>query len=136
GVIVEVNESWRRFAQENGGSPEATGVGTNYFEICRRSAGSCPEAMHVIEGIRSVIAGERAQFVHEYRCDSYDQQRWYTMRVVPAYPLRSGAIVTHENDTETKRSETRYRELLDSVRAILWRAEPSFRTTYVSKQSE
>ena len=28
GVIVDVNDLWRRFAQENGGSPEATGVGS------------------------------------------------------------------------------------------------------------
>ena len=136
GVIVQVNDLWRRFAQENGGSPESTGVGTNYLEVCRGCAGSCPDALHVIEGIRSVIAGKRAHFVHEYRCDSHDHQRWFTIRVIPDYVLGSGVIVTHENDTETKRSETRYRELLDSVRAILWRAEPSFRTTYVSKQSE
>ena len=136
GVIVDVNELWRRFAQENGGSPEATGVGVNYFEVCRRSAGSCPEATYVLEGIQSVMAGQRTHFVHEYRCDSYEDQRWFTMRVVPAYFLESGAIVTHQNDTETKRSETRYGELLDSVRAIVWRAEPTFRTTYVSKQSE
>ena len=136
GVIVDVNDLWRRFAEENGGSTESTGVGVNYFEVCRRSAGSCPEATYVLEGIRSVMAGQRAHFAYEYRCDSWDDQRWFTMRVVPADFLESGAIVTHQNETETKRAETRYGELLDSVRAIVWRAEPTFRTTYVSKQVE
>jgi PAS domain S-box-containing protein len=136
GVIVDVNDLWRRFAEENGGSTESTGVGVNYLEVCRRSSGSCPEATYVVDGIRSVMAGQRARFVHEYRCDSWNDQRWFTMRVVPADFLESGAIVMHQNETETNRAETRYGELLDSVRAILWRAKPTFRTTYISKQSE
>jgi PAS domain S-box-containing protein len=136
GVIVDANDLWRRFAQENGGSPESTGIGVNYLDVCRRSIDSCPEAAYVIEGIRAVMAGQRAQFAHEYRCDSWDSERWFTMRVFPADFIESGVIVTHQNDTEMKKSASRYGELLDSVRAIVWRAEPTFRTTYVSKQSQ
>ena len=136
GRIVEVNDSWKHFAQENGGSPDSTGVEVNYLEVCSRSVGRCSEADYVAQGIRSVIAGKAARFTHEYRCDSWSEDRWFTLRVVPASFLEGGVIVTHQNDTEAKKSESRFGELLDSVRAIVWRADPTFRTTYVSKQSE
>jgi PAS domain S-box-containing protein len=136
GRIVEVNDSWMHFAQENGGSPASTGVGSNYLDVCSQSFARCPDAEYVAEGIRSVIAGRAARFVHEYRCDSWNEQRWFIVRVIPASFLDGGVIVTHQNDTELKRSEARYGELLDSVRAIVWRADPTFRTSYVSKQSE
>jgi PAS domain S-box-containing protein len=136
GCIVEVNDSWINFAQENGGSPDSTGVGVNYLEVCNQSVARCPEADYVAEGIRSVIAGSAARFIHEYRCDSWSEQRWFIVRVIPAPFLEGSVIVIHQNDTELKKPESRFGELLDSVRAIVWRADPAFRTTYVSKQSD
>ena len=39
GVIIAVNESWTRFARENGGDPARASVGTSYLQILRaRSA--------------------------------------------------------------------------------------------------
>jgi hypothetical protein len=37
GVVVAVNEAWRRFAQQNGGSSDD--LGTDYLEVCCPAAG-------------------------------------------------------------------------------------------------
>jgi hypothetical protein len=47
GVIVAVNDTWRRFALETcvqpGKSPENTQVGSNYLDICQESQGASTE---------------------------------------------------------------------------------------------
>ena len=45
GVIIAVNEAWRRFALENGGSPGLrVGLGLDYLAICRNAMGEDVEA--------------------------------------------------------------------------------------------
>src|ERR1035438_4038421 len=59
GRIVAVNESWTRFAIENG-SPEGVGVGTDYLAVCRRSMDHAdPLAERALAGIGDVLAGRR-----------------------------------------------------------------------------
>src|SRR5262249_44270214 len=51
GTIIAVNQAWECFARENGDPDLAyTGVSTNYLEICRSAADSCPEAEQALHG--------------------------------------------------------------------------------------
>jgi PAS domain S-box-containing protein len=135
GVIVDVNEGWTRFAAENGGSTD-TGVGENYFDVCRRAAPSCPDARVALDGMLSVSRGETSWFHYGYRCDSPTEPRWFAMTVVPLPLTTQGLIVAHQNNTETQQAAARFGELLDSVRAVIWRADAqTFRTTFASKQT-
>jgi PAS domain S-box-containing protein len=137
GIILEVNDAWRRFARENGGNARPTGVGANYVDLCRRLISTCSDAQNVLDGLVSVMTGRAMRFRYPYRCDSPCRQRWFVMTVVPHPAIRGGAIICHQDDSEARRIEVRYGELLDSVRAIVWRAEaPSFHTTFASKQAE
>lgn len=136
GFIVQVNDGWQKFAERNDAKPESTGVGVNYLESCRRSQARCPEVREVIEGILSVLNGSAPHYYREYRCDSPTEERWFVMKVSPMPGGLRGAIITHQNDTETRKSELRYGHILEGARAIIWRAEaPSFRTTFVSRHS-
>ena len=133
GVIIDVNEQWIQFAAENGGS-RLTGIGTNYLEVCRRAASSCPDAVTVLDGMLAVGRGEIPRFQHTYRCDLPAGPRWFTMTVVLSPD--SGLIVAHQDNTETHRAAESFSRLLHSVRAIIWRAEvPGFRTTFASQQT-
>ena len=107
GVIVTVNETWRRFAAENGGQPDRDGVGRNYLEVCERAVGGSAEgARAVADGIRAVLRGELAEFSHEYPCHSPGESRWFRLIVSPQSQNRSGgAVVTHVNITARKRAE-------------------------------
>jgi PAS domain S-box-containing protein len=134
GVIVDVSESWTQFAIANGAPLDAVGVGVNYLDVCRRSAHSA-DARAALAGIRSVIDGRSPEFRRKYRCDAPGERRLFTMIVRPNGSERPGVIVAHHHNTEIENTEPVYSRLLDSVRAIVWRAElPGFKTTFASKQ--
>jgi len=101
GVIVAVNEAWRRFAAENGAASPTAFVGTSYLS-------ACAPAEAAMAGIRALLDGERDQFAIEYPCDSPEERRWFTLR---ASRLRGGVVVAHENITERKLMEEALRVL-------------------------
>ncbi|MGD9261809.1 MAG: sigma 54-interacting transcriptional regulator [Desulfobacterales bacterium] len=107
GQILNVNESWRRFARENdGGSLDRIGTGINYLETCRRSSDRGDElAMKALEGIQSVLDGTREQFVLEYPCHSPVEKRWFLMRVTRFSGHQGDVIISHADITERKLAE-------------------------------
>jgi diguanylate cyclase (GGDEF)-like protein/PAS domain S-box-containing protein len=116
GVIVRVNEPWRRFSVENSresGKPAPhTDVGTNYMDVCRASTGPDAEgSAAAYEGIQSVLEGVLPNFSMDYPCHEADQQRWFSMRVSPFGRGRRGAVIAHTNITERMLVEHRTREL-------------------------
>ena len=58
GTIIMVNEAWTRFARENGAAPDvASGVGTNYLDVCRRAATDCEYAARALAGLEATMSG-------------------------------------------------------------------------------
>ncbi len=107
GVIVEVNEAWRRFAATNGYARTDHGLGQNYLAICEAAAHEpAADALRVAQGIRAVLSGDRKNFSIEYPCHSSRQEAWYLMLVAPLGGARpTGAAVMHLDITERKRKE-------------------------------
>ena len=88
GTVVAVNEAWERFARENGGDPDRTGVGTSYLAVCE-SAGDDPVAALAAAAVRAALAGELpAPLSVVIPCHGPDGQRWFDMLVSPR--LRRG----------------------------------------------
>src|SRR6059036_2026920 len=84
GVVIAVNETWNRFAQENDGDPVSVGVGANYLEVCRRAAASGnPEAQQALDVLESVLEGRTQRALLEYTCHSPSRARWFAMTVEP-----------------------------------------------------
>ena len=109
GVILAVNEPWRRFSLENGIAPgklsPTTEVGANYLAICELdSALAPPDVSSACKGLRAVLNGTLPRFSMEYPCHSPTQQRWFMMNVLPLGSLEhSGAVIAHTDITEIKR---------------------------------
>lgn len=110
GVIVAVNEPWRRFTEEN--APESVGVqrpddvGTNYLKICRQAREADAEgAGDAASGIEAVMSGCVPRFRLEYPCDSPTEVRWFEMTVLPLTHDGGGVVVSHANITERKLAE-------------------------------
>ncbi|MEO7414206.1 MAG: PAS domain S-box protein, partial [Opitutaceae bacterium] len=107
GLIVSVNEAWRRFARTNLFQSPGYGVGTNYLEICESARGANASKAHqVASGIRAVLTGEAGSFSVEYPCHAPKEQRWFQLTVSPlndAY--QHGVVVMHVNITERKLAE-------------------------------
>jgi diguanylate cyclase (GGDEF)-like protein len=106
GTIVGVNHTWRMFAIDNGGRPEATGPGINYLQVCTRSAAAgCQDAADVAAGLRAVLAGDTVEAELEYPCPSPAAGRWFLLRITPLAGPTPGAVVSHVNITRRKTAE-------------------------------
>ena len=105
GRIATVNDSWMRFACENGGTSEA-GVGASYLDVCRRAASEgTPYVGEVLVGIEAVLDGSRESFALEYPSRMSSDERWFAVSVVPLNVPEGGAVVAHTDITERKRAE-------------------------------
>ncbi|MGH3067840.1 MAG: diguanylate cyclase domain-containing protein [Streptosporangiaceae bacterium] len=105
-TIVAVNRAWLMFAMDNGGQPESTGVGVNYFDLCARSAAAgCQDAQRAADGLRAVLAGHTVHSEAEYPCPSPAVNRWFLLRITPLEGDVTGAVMSHFNITRRKMAE-------------------------------
>ncbi len=103
GIIIAINEAWKKFAHENGSSDPEAYLGDDYLAVCQAAIRSGDQTADQVDlGIRAVMNGVRSQFRAEYPCNSPDQQRWFTITVVPLQQPTSGVIVIHQDITESK----------------------------------
>ena len=91
GVIQAVNKRWRRFSRENSsqpGQPAAhTEAGVNYLDFCTLDAAAlADDAANPRRGIEAVLERRQPSFSLEYACHSPQEQRWFTMIVMPLGP--------------------------------------------------
>ncbi len=114
GIIQATNDAWNRFALDNGGSPNATGVGTNYLEVCRKAKGKDSMlAAQAAEGISQVLERQQDAFRLEYPCHSPSEKRWFLLHVSPLKGDPEHVVTTHLAITDRKLVE---QELLKSAR--------------------
>src|SRR6266849_547585 len=106
GTIMAVNRAWLMFAVDNGGQPESTGVGVNYFDLCARSAAAlCQDAKRAADGLRAVLGGHTVHSQVEYPCPSPAVNRWFLLRITPLEGDVTGAVTSHVNITRRKMAE-------------------------------
>ena len=124
GVILSINEAWRRFATANFLQSADCCVGRNYLSVCEKATGECSnEAHEVVLGLREVLAGRKQEFAIEYPCHSPTEKRWFRLMVTPLHEDRpEGAVVMHINVTERKQAEAAVRESESKFRAIFEQA--------------
>jgi diguanylate cyclase (GGDEF)-like protein len=130
GVIIGVNQAWRRFAEQNQGESCGAYVGLNYLDVCERAAhlGGEQTARDLLEGLRAVLRGERDNYLLEYPCNSPDEERWYIVRVSRCQQRgESWVVVAHEDITARKkaelalaRTEQTLRKTLDALPVGVW----------------
>lgn len=99
GVILSVNAGWRHFsrAYDRAATDQATGLGANYLEVCRRSARNDPYAVQVLHGMTALLDGRSPCYECEYPCETGGITRWYRLRAAPLGQSRF--LVTHTDLT-------------------------------------
>jgi diguanylate cyclase (GGDEF)-like protein/PAS domain S-box-containing protein len=142
GMIVLVNEAWRRFARDNAATPvmpaRNTQVGTNYLAICQGSVGaSTAGAGEAADGILGVLDGRWPSFSLEYPCHSPTAQRWFVMSVTPLGDERRGVVIAHTDITERQLAEDELRiaavafstqngMMITDPKGVILRVNPAF----------
>lgn len=89
--------------QSESNLPQVT-LGSNYFEACvRPDAG--PAAAACVDGMRKVLRGELAHFLHDYSSSTQSAERWFRIHVVPVHSPEMGLAIAHFNITPTRRNQ-------------------------------
>ena len=112
GVVLEVNNSWRRFA-------DAVGVdafhhvrpGDNCLDACRSAAAAGDAtAARVLAGMTSVLSRDQRRFEVEYDRDQDGRQERYVMSVEALERSDGGAVVTRSNVTARRQAQLEIEE--------------------------
>ena len=103
GVIVAVNQAWRRFGQNNAAPAHTVSpIGVNYLGVCGDVVQDPDgDAAASYAGIQGVLSRELNQFQLEYPCHGPDQLRWYRMSVTPLEGWRHGELVSQQDISST-----------------------------------
>ncbi|MBV9999976.1 MAG: PAS domain S-box protein [Verrucomicrobia bacterium] len=129
GIILAVNDAWRRFAQENPFADPQADVGQNYLNICDRVQGDeAGPARMVADGIRAVLSGQTPDFTLEHTCHSPGEERWFRLVVRPLTIGRiRGAVLVHVDITSPqamqeriRRSEQVLRTVIEASEDVIW----------------
>jgi PAS domain S-box-containing protein len=119
GLIIAVNQSWLRFAAENGGSPGRISIGASYLDVCREAADAGdPDARRILDALRTVLAGG-APLQIEYASRTPGGERWYEMTAEPLRRPEGGALVTHVDITRRRHAEEEAQRQRDELAHVL-----------------
>ena len=107
GVVVAVNESWRRFGEEHPQSFWRPPVGTHFAVALTESpVGAADHAATVAAAVRSVIDRRQRAFHLDLPERAAGDDRWFALWVTPLDVVEGGALVSFTDITSRKRAET------------------------------
>ena len=112
GVVLEVNDSWRRFAERPGGDTFHRVVeGDDYGQTCRVSAAAgSGAAARTLEGLTTVLGREARRFELEYDCEDQGRRERYAVHVEALERSDGGAVVTRTNMTARRDAQREIEE--------------------------
>jgi len=118
GTIIAVNQAWKNFATQNGGT--SVSVGTNYIDVCQRTLlqNHSRIAKKTIKGIQQVLDKEIDEFELEYDCHSPEEKRWFLMRITPMTLSEGKAVISHINITKEKITQQKLIQKEEELSAI------------------
>lgn len=124
GTILFTNRAWNEFAGVGPGKRDEL-VGVNYFGQTDTEADEY--AAQALDGLQTVMEGERDIFTLEYPCHSPNEKRWFLMRAAPLPEHDEGSVVVaHIDITQRKLAELRAREqrrelehLMDRIHGLI-----------------
>lgn len=122
GIIVAVNDEWKRFARENGSPDRASYVGTNYLEICEAALGHGDDgiAQSICNGMLDLLSGKRDRFSAEYPCHSPTEQRWFVVHITRfSHGGETYLVTAHEDITARKLAEDARRTTETTLSKVL-----------------
>ncbi|HUL01718.1 MAG TPA: MASE1 domain-containing protein [Gemmatimonadales bacterium] len=111
GMVLETNDSWRRFAEPGEDAFHGTRAGDNYLERCAAAAlrGDLV-ALRVLAGTTGVLARVDRRFETEYDYDHDGRQDHYLLSVEALERSAGGAVVRRANVTGRHQAQVEIEE--------------------------
>jgi two-component system cell cycle sensor histidine kinase/response regulator CckA len=139
GLIVSVNDTWRRVTCDGASLGPGFELGLNYLDICDSVQGDgSVEARKIAAGIRSVLDAAARSFSIEYVCQSSAVQHCFLLTVTPlSVDHPNGAIVMYldvtakrETANRLRESERRFSDMLGNVELVSLMLDRDAHITY------
>jgi PAS domain S-box-containing protein len=107
GVMVEVNDAWKAFADVNGFSGLNYGIGDSDLINSTQTFGDDEKyGKDISAGIKEVLSGVASQFEYEYSWHLPRLKRWFRIVVTPLKGKEfNGVVVMHMDISEIRRLE-------------------------------
>lgn len=140
GEIIYVNTGWEK-AYQPGIVANFPGllIGTDYLEECARWKVFSTEQ---IDGVRSVIEGDRSNYETVYLCHLLEDEKWFLLKAVTP-PDKKGCMILKFDVTEKKIAEEKneiseaiLKSLLDNSPALVYLKDMNGKYTHVNKTFE
>ncbi len=120
GVVIRVNDSWRRHAEAPSLCPfERAHVGDNFLSACRRAAEMLvllhpenhdPAPGRLLDGATAVLRGAARRFETDYELTHDGIREWFIMRVEALERADGGAVVTRTNVSLRRQAQAEIEE--------------------------
>jgi PAS domain S-box-containing protein len=123
GIIIEANDSWRRFVERAAIRPfESASVGSHYLESCAGAAAT-GDAMSadLLAAVRDVLDGISARRRLEVAIETADGLLWFEICIEPLHRSEGGAVIIQTDITERKKATLQAGEQRQQL-ALLGRA--------------
>ena len=106
GVIIAVNHSWTRLAEDSADPARGLPVGANCLEVWQAAAAAGDaDAYRALEAVTSVLNGKKEDVRLEYACRSEAGERWFEMAVEPFRRPDGGAVISYIDITRRRQAE-------------------------------
>lgn len=137
GTILAGNKPWAEIEGVQSVVPQILPIGQNYLSLLEAGLAQQFSAEAFIQGVRSVLNGKEPAFALEYSYPSPTGRRWFEGKVLPFSEQTMGkAIVIHENITEHKKLEHRFRQAIESAPSAIVMVNESGVIEMVNAQTE
>jgi PAS domain S-box-containing protein len=112
GVIIETNESWRRFVEHAANRPFERGyVGQHYLQACAADAQDGDVVARELLGcIRDVLGGVSVRRRLEFSREAPEGLVWYEISIERLHRPEGGAVITRSDITAHKQAIAQARE--------------------------
>jgi PAS domain S-box-containing protein len=112
GVIIETNESWRRFVEHAASRPFERGyVGEHYLQACAAAAQDGDAiAQELLGCIRDVLGGVSVHRRLEFSRETPEGLVWYEISIERLHRPEGGAVITRSDITAHKQAIAQARE--------------------------
>ena len=120
GIVLEVNDSWRRFADTAGSRAfDRVRAGEDYLKACSDAAGQGDQvAAQALAGLEGVLSRARRRYELEYEREDDGRRDWYAMSAEALERSDGGAVVTLANVTAPRKAQAELEEQREELRHL------------------
>ncbi len=107
GVVINVNDGWRKFiAKVNTGHANAC-LGESYFDLINRAININPDTrQYICQGLNDILNGNKELFLLDYCCHLPAGEIWFSSKMIPLEEHGDlGVVIMHVDITGRKNAE-------------------------------